>query len=194
LDERSPLEPDPRKLGPYGWGKAKSEKRAAELGRELGVDLKIVRPGPIVDFERFDPPGRLGRRLGPLFVAVGSPDELVPLVELRFAAEVLAWISDNFEEAPDVLNLLSPDLPTRGELTQRLETSSVGVKTAWLPRTILNPLSWSATGAQRLLKPKRQPTDIAKAFSSPAYDTGLVKDIAMRIGCRGPRREGRPAA
>jgi len=197
LDERSPLEPDSRKLGPYGWGKAESEKRAAELGRKLGIDVKIVRPGPIVDFERYDPPGRLGRRLGPLFVAVGSPDEVVPLVDLRFAAEALAWIATNFEEAPDVLNLLSPDLPTRGELTRRLEKSSAGVKAAWLPRMVLNPLSWSATGAQRLLKPKRQPTDIAKAFSSPAYDTGLVNELVRRMESRKsaePEKGGRTAA
>jgi len=200
LDERSPLEPDSRKLGPYGWGKAESEKRAAELGKELDIDVKIVRPGPIVDFKRFDPPGRLGRRLGGLFVAVGSPDEEVPLVDLRFAAEALAWIAANFEESPDVLNLLSPDLPTRGELTRRLKKSSAGIRAAWLPRAVLNPLSWSATSAQRLLKPKRQPTDIAKAFSSPVYDTGLARDVARRIGYEGragestAAEEDRPAA
>jgi predicted dehydrogenase/nucleoside-diphosphate-sugar epimerase len=200
LDEQSPLEPDPRKLGPYGWGKAESEKRAAELGKQLSIDVKIVRPGPIVDFERFDPPGRLGRRVGPLFVAVGAPDEVVPLVDLRFAAEALAWIAANFKETPDMLNLLSPDLPTRRELTRRLKDSLAGVKAAWLPRALLNPLSWSATGAQRLLKPKRQPTDIAKAFSSPAYDTGLARDIAKRIGYKGraenagATEEDRPAA
>jgi len=192
IDERSPLEPDARQLGPYGWGKAESEKRAGEVGREVDICVKIVRPGPIVDFERFDPPGRLGRRLGPIFVAVGSPDEVVPLVDLRFAAEALAWIVANFEEAPDVLNLLSPDLPTRGELARQLKKSSAGVKAAWLPRMLLNPLSWSATGAQRLLKPKRQPTDIAKAFSSPAYDTSLARDVARRIGYE-ERAEGASA-
>jgi predicted dehydrogenase/nucleoside-diphosphate-sugar epimerase len=197
LDERSPLEPHPRKLGPYGWGKAESEKRAAEIGRELGIDVKIVRPGPIVDFERFDPPGRLGRRLGPLFVAVGSPDEPVPLVGLRFAAEVLAWMAENFEEAPHVLNLLSPDLPTRGELTRQLKRSSAGVRAAWLPRAVLRPLSWSATGAQRLLKPNRKPTDIAKAFSSPAYDTQRVNELVRRMGAAeslDPGGSGRTAA
>jgi predicted dehydrogenase/nucleoside-diphosphate-sugar epimerase len=181
LDERSPLEPDPKTLGPYGWGKAKSEVLARQLGEELGIDVKIVRPGPIVDFERFDPPGRLGRRLGPLFVTVGSPDEVVPLVDLRFAAAVLAWMAANFEDAPDVLNLLSPKLPTRRELTERLKKVSAGVRSAWLPRAILNPLSWSATGAQRALRPKRQPVNLAKAFSSPVYDMRLSRELAKRI-------------
>jgi len=181
LDEQSPLEPDPRNLGPYGWGKAKSESLARELGDEFEIDVKVVRPGPIVDFDRFDPPGRLGRRLGPLFVAVGSPDEVVPLVDLRFASKVLAWMAANFNDAPDVLNLLSPELPTRRELVERLKRSSAGVRSAWIPNAVLNPLSWTATGAQRVLKPKRQPMNLAKAFSSPAYDTGLAQGLARRF-------------
>jgi len=199
LDEQSPVEPDPRNLGPYGWGKAMSESLARELGDELEIYVKVVRPGPIVDFDRFDPPGRLGRRLGPLFVAVGSPDEVVPLVDLRFASKVLAWMAANFDDAPDILNLLSPKLPTRRELIERLKRSSAGVRSAWMPRAVLNPLSWTATGAQRVLKPKRQPMNLAKAFSSPAYDTGLARDLAQRIGHGGEAGElagagSRPAA
>jgi hypothetical protein len=55
------------------WGEDESERLAAALGKESHLDVKIVRPGAIIDHSAFDPPGRLGKRLGGSFIAVGSP-------------------------------------------------------------------------------------------------------------------------
>src|SRR5207248_362645 len=81
-------------------GKLESERLAVQLGAELGVQVKIARPGAIVDTRHFDPPGRLGKRLGPWFVAVGSPRDRVAVVERDLAARTLAWLALHFEDAP----------------------------------------------------------------------------------------------
>src|SRR5262249_52914741 len=65
LDESSPVDAGNLDRGPYVWGKAESEIDVQRLGQELGVPVKIIRPGPLVDYASFHAPGRLGRELGP---------------------------------------------------------------------------------------------------------------------------------
>ena len=64
ISEEGAFEPNPRRCGPYVWGKLQSEKLARKLAAELDLKLRIVRPGAVVDYQRFDPPGRLGKRVG----------------------------------------------------------------------------------------------------------------------------------
>ena len=109
IRESTALETDARARGPYVWGKVESERLAVRLGHELGIEVKIVRPGAIIDRRAFDPPGRLGRRIGNLFVAVGAPSDRLGTVERDFAASALAWIVEHFDAAPDTINLLTPD-------------------------------------------------------------------------------------
>ncbi|MBC7791064.1 MAG: Gfo/Idh/MocA family oxidoreductase, partial [Anaerolineae bacterium] len=61
LSENSPLEREGRRRGPYVWGKLESEKIAREAAQTHGIDVRIVRPGALVDREAFAPPGKLGR-------------------------------------------------------------------------------------------------------------------------------------
>ncbi len=72
VDESTPVDAGNLERGPYVWGKAESEVLAQQLGRDLGIQLKIVRPGPLVDFDDFHAPGRLGREVGPWYVAIGG--------------------------------------------------------------------------------------------------------------------------
>ncbi|MGB4069144.1 MAG: Gfo/Idh/MocA family oxidoreductase, partial [Nitrospira sp.] len=55
IGDNHPLEPDSKGSGPYVWGKLESEKLAVQLGEDLGVSVKIARPGALVNYGDFDP-------------------------------------------------------------------------------------------------------------------------------------------
>jgi nucleoside-diphosphate-sugar epimerase len=185
IRESTPLEGDARARGPYVWGKVESERLAVRLGRELGVEVKIVRPGAIIDRRAFDPPGRLGKRVGNLFVAVGAPSDRLGTVEREFAASALAWIVEHFDQAPPAINLLSPDLPEKRELVAALRRINPGMRVFWLPSPLLAVVSRCALVAQRLLRPGRVPVDVAKVFAVDRFDTATIRQLAARLERQG---------
>jgi nucleoside-diphosphate-sugar epimerase len=177
----TPLEPDSRGSGPYVWGKLESERLARTLGGDLGLDVKVVRPGAIVDYADFDPPGRLGKRVGNIFVAVGSPAQRLGVVGLGYCADAIAWVAEQFEDAPSVVNLLDPALPTKRDLVRRLREQNPDVSVLWLPTLLLHPLSWAAMLLQKLLRPGRPAINVAKVFSVQAIDTTGSAELAGRM-------------
>ena len=179
--ESTPIEPKPRERGPYVWGKVESEQVLARVARELGLRLEIVRPGAIIDRERFDPPGRLGRRIGNVFVAVGSPSERLGVIERRSAAELLAWMALHPDASPDALNLLEPTLPTKRELVALLRQTNPDLLVVWLPNFALASISRVAVVAQRVLRRGREPVDLQKVFAVDRYDTSAVAALSERI-------------
>jgi predicted dehydrogenase len=60
ITDDSSLRVESRAAGPYVWGKLESERLVRRLGPELGLAVKVVRPGALVDYAEFEPPGRLG--------------------------------------------------------------------------------------------------------------------------------------
>jgi predicted dehydrogenase/nucleoside-diphosphate-sugar epimerase len=180
IREDSPLELE-RRMGPYVWGKALSEARALELGKELGVEVKIVRPGAIVDFRELDPPGRLGKRVGNVFVAVGRRNEPFGVVDLEFAARSLAWIAARFDEAPAALNLFAPVLPTRADLARSLKIQNPDLKVLWLPRVVLLPMSWLAVLLQKALHPRKPALNVAAIFKHRHYDVTRIAAMAPQV-------------
>lgn len=181
IADDSPLRADGRAAGPYVWGKVESERLARKLGGELGLAVKVVRPGALVDYADFEPPGRLGKRLGNVFVAVGSPGDRLGIADVEFAAGVLAWISDDFMSAPDVVNLVAPQLPTKRDLLKRLRSTNPDLSVLWLPRFVLVPLSLLATGLQRLLRPGRPPISLARVFAVQGYDTSRIAALTLAM-------------
>lgn len=181
LSEETGLEPEDRRAGPYVWGKLNSEKVARRLGAELGLEVKVVRPGAIVDYKAFEPPGRLGRRFGNLFVAVGSRRERIAVVDLAFAARTLAWMFVHFQEAPDELNLLAPDLPTRRELVQRLKARNPDLGVLWLPGFALSMVSSLAVLGQKAIRRGREPIRLDRVFASERYDTSRIAALRPSI-------------
>jgi nucleoside-diphosphate-sugar epimerase len=178
VDEHSPLLADSRSAGPYVWGKLESERRAEHLAGELGIAVRIVRPGAIVDYQSFEPPGRLGKRLGNIFVAVGSPRDRLGVVGLDFAARMLAHLAVDFDRAPAKLNLLDPELPSKAALLARLRRNNPDLTVFWLPMWVLKPISLAAIVLQKVLKPGRKAIDVAKVFRVDAYDTSLSATLA----------------
>jgi predicted dehydrogenase/nucleoside-diphosphate-sugar epimerase len=179
--EESPLDPDARKRGPYVWGKAEAERLVSRLGPELGIEVKIVRPGALVDYRAFEAPGRLGKRLGNVFVAVGAPGDAFPVADVRFAAQTIAWMVHKFPEAPPKLNLLSPTAPTNGELVRRLKRSNPDLTVVWLPMSALMPLSWLLSLVQKVLRPGKPALNIARVFARQRCDTSRIAELAPGI-------------
>ena len=172
VTDQTPLHPDPKQLGPYAWGKLESERLVRERASDLGVRVKIVRPVPLVDFSDFSPPGRLGRRLSNLFVAVGRPGNPLVVADTASTARAVAAAALRPSDTEDVMNLVPRVPPSRGDLVSRLRSASPEVSVIWLPGLLLHPLSWSATLAQKLLRPGRPAIRLSSAFKGIEYEPG----------------------
>jgi len=181
IGDDHPLEPNSKGSGPYVWGKLESERRAVELGRELGISAKVIRPGALVDYQDFDPPGRLGKRLGNVFVAVGSPRDKLGVVGVEFAGRFLAWMVDFWDDVPTPLNLLDPVSPSKRELLVRLRKMNPDLSVLWLPTIVLVPLSWLAILLQKAIRPSKPAINVAKVFSVLDYDKKAIVQLSQRI-------------
>jgi predicted dehydrogenase/nucleoside-diphosphate-sugar epimerase len=186
-----PLEPNSTGSGPYVWGKLESERLAVKLGTELGVDVKVVRPGALVDYADFDPPGQLGKRLGNFFVAVGSPGKQLGVAEVAQSGQILAWMSDHWTESPKVLNMIDPALPTNRALLGRLRAANPDLTVVWLPTIALIPLSWLAIVLQKVLRPGKPAINAAKVFAADKYDPSTVAALWQSVESEQRQPQGR---
>jgi len=169
INEDTPLALVNEDRGPYVWGKAESERLARELSRNLEIMIRVVRPGPLVDYNDFEPPGRLGREIGPLLIYVGSRRSKLSLCSVEMAAEVIRKY------------VVEPDSPTRAELVSRLLRSRPDLRALRLPSGFLWVLSPVLKVMQMLLRPNRKPVDIYAAFASENYDSRLAAKIIRSL-------------
>ncbi len=179
LDERTPVDLDNLSRGPYVWGKAESEREVVEQGAALGLKVRIIRPGPLVDFSDYEPPGRLGRELGLIYVAVGPRSSRINLCDVNTAAQVIRATVHDMDAAPAVVNLVEPTAPTREELLARWLTKRPDLKGVWLPSLVLSVLSPMLTLLQRVILRGKTPIDIAAAFASERYDVSLATQVVQ---------------
>jgi predicted dehydrogenase/nucleoside-diphosphate-sugar epimerase len=190
IDEETPVDVGNLARGPYVWGKAESETLARTLGAERGLRVKIVRLGPLVDYADFQPPGRLGRELGPLFVAIGGKRSALSVCDVRTAARVFRSYVQDPSSAPPVLNLVEAPPPTRRDLVARLRQRRPDLRVFWFPGWLLRVLNGPLKLAQRLALGSS--IDVAAAFASERYRTDLA---AATIEHAGPTRiAARPPA
>lgn len=192
LRENSDYEANPRTGGPYAWGKIESERLAVSLSRKFGIDLRVVRPSALIDYRHFDPPGLLGKRVGNIFVAVGMPSHQLGVVDVVFSARTLAWIVRHFDEAPAVLNLFEPQLPSKRELLGRLRRSNPDLTVVWLTPVFLLPLSWLAIALQKMLRPSAAAINVAKIFARLRYDTSAIAALAPAVNGDAGRLRSQP--
>lgn len=196
LDEQSPVDSGNEGRGPYVWAKAAAEEDVARRGPALGVDVRTVRPGPLVDFSAYEPPGRLGRELGPVYVAIGPREGRLPLCDVQTAAQAIRAVVADFPAAPPVINLVEPEAPTRQELLARWLRKRPDLSSVWMPAWVLSMLSPIAKLAQKILRPKATPIDLAAAFASERYDARLAAELIGRAQADDRRRgtDSGPAA
>jgi nucleoside-diphosphate-sugar epimerase len=181
LTDDGAIERNSRSGGPNAWGKIESELLATTRCREFGIDLRIVRPSALVDYRQFDPPGLLGRRLGNFFVAVGLPGHKLGVVDVEFAGRTIAWMTRHFADAPGVINLFEPKLPTKRELLSRLKRNNPDLTIIWLLPPVLVPLSWLAIALQKMLRPRSPALNLAQMFARLRYDTTRISALAPAI-------------
>jgi predicted dehydrogenase/nucleoside-diphosphate-sugar epimerase len=180
VSEQTPVDQGNLARGPYVWAKAEAEREVVERGPLLGLSVRIVRPGPLVDFKAYEPPGRLGRELGPVFLAVGPRAGQLSLCEVSTAAQVIRTVLEDFESAPPIVNLVEPEAPTRAHLLSLWLSRRPDLKAIWLPSWVLSVLSPVAKGLQRVVLRRATPIDLAAAFSSERYDASLAAQVIRR--------------
>lgn len=177
LSESDPVDFGNLGRGPYVWAKAEAERIAQELGQSHGFEVRTVRLGPLVDYRNFSPPGRLGREVGPLFVAVGGPRSELSVCDLSTAAQVIRYLTEQFEEAPQVLNLVESPPPRRRELVARLRTVRPDLRVMWLPFPMLKLIGGALKLLLRILKPGKPAVDLYAAFATERYETFLAGTV-----------------
>lgn len=177
LGEDSPVDVDNLGRGPYVWAKAAAETAAMKLAEEGHIDLRTIRLGPLVDYEEFSAPGRLGREVARLFVAMGRPASSLSVCSVGTASRVIRSYAEDFNAAPPLVNLLEVPAPTRGELIKRLRSQRPDLIVIWLPFPLLWLLAAAFKLAMRLLRPAHAPLELYSAFRSASYDPSIASKV-----------------
>lgn len=174
LREDSPVDAGNLGRGPYVWGKAEAEHMVTEFCKTHAIGQRQIRLGPLVDFENFTAPGRLGREVGPLYVAMGIPINRLSVCDVKTASNVIRYCIEDFDNVPAMLNLVESPQPTRGGLVKRLRAARPDLGILWLPLSVVWLLSALLKLVLRLLKPGKKPLDLYSAFVSERYDNSLA--------------------
>jgi hypothetical protein len=101
------------------------------------------------------------------------------VVDLEFAAAVLAWLAVEADDVPSVLNLIDPHPPSRAQLLQRLRNDNPEIKVIWIPRGAIVP-ALNAVG-------------ILARLRSSILDTTLIGNVTQSIRVKAVRSSARPA-
>jgi len=177
LREDSPIDADNLGRGPYVWAKASAEQEAARRAAAGSLDLRTIRLGPLVNYDAYTPPGRLGREVARVFVAMGGRRSSLSVCNVATAASVICSYAQDFDSAPAYVNLLEVPSPTRGELADRLKSVRPDLKFVWLPFPLLRLMSVSLGLVLRLLRPQGKPLDLYAAFKSEGYDPTVASRV-----------------
>jgi predicted dehydrogenase/nucleoside-diphosphate-sugar epimerase len=179
LREDSPVDRGNLSRGPYVWAKAEAEALALERAAQ-GLQVRTIRLGPLVDFAEFTPPGRLGRDVARVFVAMGGRRKPLSVCDVRTAAAVIRDYAESFDDAPPMLNLLEVPPTTRGDLADRTRRNRPELKFFWMPFPVLKVLSVLATLLQKALRPRNAALDLYAAFKSENYDPVIAERAIAR--------------
>jgi hypothetical protein len=184
VDESTQIDADSIKRGPYVWGKAESEIVAQQLGTQLNVAVRVIRPGPLVDYSAYAPPGRLGREIGPLIVAMGPKRGALSVCDVTTAARVVRSYLEDFQNSPPVLNMVEAPAPSRLALMDRYRQQRPDLRVMWFPAWLLRAMSGPLKLVQRVALGSKEPVDVAAAFAAERYRTDLAAKMIARSNAR----------
>jgi len=147
-DERTPRPDDPVRLGPYVWGKSLQEELVEREAPALGIDVRIIRPGALVDPRDPSLPGMMGRHLfGRWHLGLGRARLPIAVCDVTRCAEAIAWCATHFDAAPPLVNLFDPGVTTRGAFVARLRERGWTGRIVWVP---ISTISLAIVGARAL--------------------------------------------
>ena len=189
LREDSPVDSDNLGRGPYVWAKATAEVAAVRKAETGQIDLRTIRLGPLVDYDNFTPPGRLGREVARLFVGMGTRRGALSVCSVATAAAVIRSYAGDFDQAPPMVNLIEVPAPTRGELADRLRAVRPDLRFLWLPFPVVRALGAALKIALRTVRPGKPTVDLYSAFKPEYYSGEIASTVIASAGS--PRTVGR---
>jgi len=195
-DEHTPRPDDPRLQGPYSWGKCLQEELVEREARALGIEVRVIRPGALVDERDPELPGLMGRHLyGRWYLGLGRPGLPIAVCEVARCARAIAWCAQHFDAAPAIVNLFEPEVATRGSFAARLRSRG------WNGRIVYVPISAVAVGlmtarklfamlrgqraeplaAWSILRPRRYDARVATELLGAARDERQVQTAGVAV-------------
>lgn len=140
LNEQTPLDPHPEWRDPYSYSKIIQEQAAWEVHQQSKLPLVIIRPGVIFGPGRGVLSGRVGLNVGPLLVRMGGSQTL-PYTYVDNCASAIrqAVLAEGIDG--EAFNILDDGLPTGSQLVRRLRRAGQKVRSLWVPRPLIGPLS-----------------------------------------------------
>ena len=195
-DEATPRPIHSRRYGAYTWGKCEQEALVEDRARALGIQVRIVRPGALLDPDSPDLPGLVGRRLfGDWHLGLGRPGLPIAVCDVRSCAAAIAWCAVHFDEAPRVVNLFDPRVRTRRELLSRLRTRGWTGRMLWVPISIVAGGLSVAQAALSILQGRWPGYQSAWSILRPRrFDSNLSAQLLTAAGTASAAEAPREAA
>jgi nucleoside-diphosphate-sugar epimerase len=133
-NEATPRPADPIAFGPYTWGKSRQEELVERDAPAFGIDVRIIRPGALVDADNPSLPGLMGRHLfGRWHLGLGRSRLPIAVCDVNRCASAIAWCATHFDAAPRVVNLFDPEVATRGAFVRQLRARGWRGRIVWVP-------------------------------------------------------------
>jgi predicted dehydrogenase/nucleoside-diphosphate-sugar epimerase len=194
--ERTPKPEEPRRFGAYTWGKALQEALVQREAPGLGIAVRIVRPAALLSRQAPELPGLMGRRLfGRWHLGLGRPGLPIAVCDVAHCADVIAWSAEHFDDAPPVINLIDPAIPTRGALLDRLRADGWTGRMIWMP---ISAIAFGLTAARTVLSVARgrrpEPLAAWAVLRPRRYDTRVAAAMLGRAREGPPVRQAAEAA
>src|SRR3989441_10293605 len=138
-------------------------------------ETRVIRPAALVDWTNPEMPGLVGRRLfGSWHLGFGRPGLPFAVCEVGRAAAAVAWCAEQFAQAPAVVNLFDPTIPTRRRLLELFRSHGWRGRMVWLPIPVFALLVTTARFALRLARLRvRSRLAVWSSFPPRRYDPAL---------------------
>jgi predicted dehydrogenase/nucleoside-diphosphate-sugar epimerase len=179
-DETTAISSHPAALGPHAWGKAQQEALVRRQAAALGIATRVIRPATLIDWRDLHLPSSAGRRLfGRWHVGFGRPRLPLAVCEVGRCADVIAWTAQHFDEAPTVLNLVEPSMPTRGSVIDQLRARGWNGRVCWVPISIAAAAAASVGALSRLMRGLPRDVLDVHALLQPARIDSRLSAVAL---------------
>jgi predicted dehydrogenase/nucleoside-diphosphate-sugar epimerase len=178
-NEQTPRPEDPGRFGPYVWGKSLQEALVEREAPALGIAVRIIRPGALVDAGDPSLPGLMGRHLfGRWHLGLGRSRLPIAVCDVGRCAEAIAWSATHFDEAPPIVNLFDPALTTRGAFLRRLRAQGWEGRVLWVPISAISFAVVAARSGQAILR-GRMPVRLAawSVLKPRRYDSQVAAKV-----------------
>jgi predicted dehydrogenase/nucleoside-diphosphate-sugar epimerase len=183
-DERTRRPSRPRAFGPYTWGKCLQEALVERDAPKLGIAVRIVRPGALIDSRDLTLPGLMGRRLfGRWHLGLGRPALPIAVCDVARCADAIAWCVRNFDETPPVVHLFDPEVTTRGTYLTHIAGRGWRGRMVWVPISAV-AFGLSSVRALLSLRRLRWPARLAawSILRPRRYDATLTSSVMAKSG------------